>query len=83
MIAIFVFTEGEFDDVLFRPTRAEAVSFADGVSYGAGLYGCGNIGAYVLPEDEADMVESESPKEIAEAHERHHRSLALRKDLGL
>lgn len=67
MIKIFIFTEREFDQICTRPTLEEARAFAAGVSAGAGLYGAGSCGVYVMPEDESEMKESETEDEIARA----------------
>jgi hypothetical protein len=61
MHTIAVFTEGFFDSFYTRSTLPEARAFAEGMRAGAGKYGCGDLGAYVLgvDDDEADMAKNE------------------------
>lgn len=58
---IAVFAEGERDtnDEDFFGSYDEAKAFCAGIRHGAGLYGCGGIAAFVLPEQNQLLKEYE------------------------
>lgn len=63
---VIVFSEGYFEEIYDYATLLEARAFSRGVGCGSQLYaGAGN--AYVLPEDEEEMYDTEDPTEIARA----------------
>ena len=62
-----VFFEGDFEETRSFSTLAEARAFSEGVDMGAGAYGGGTWGTYVLPEDEEDMRHRETPKGVERA----------------
>ncbi len=67
MFKIATFAEGAFEDIRVQPTLAEARAWASGFTSGACKYGAGGVGAYVLPEGEAEMKEQEEPSEVESA----------------
>ncbi len=66
-ILVAVFCEGGFESIERRTSEADARGFCDGVSVGASMYGTGDFGAYLLPEQEDDMREGERPVEVEKA----------------
>ncbi len=52
-----VVAEGHYDHSVSFDTRAELEAYGDGVSKGAGLYGCGSC--YMLAADELDADDLE------------------------
>lgn len=67
---VVVFTEGAFEEIYLSHSPKEAQAFASGVVTGAGHYGAGSCATYVLPDEEATMLEHENPNEVAAALER-------------
>jgi hypothetical protein len=66
-VKVLLFFENYFYSAREFATLAEARAFSAGVSEGAGQYGCGAVGAYVIPGDEDEMLEFERPEEIHRA----------------
>jgi hypothetical protein len=66
-IRVVIFAERYFELAVGYPTKTEARAFASGVGQGASFYGAGSCGAFVLPDDEAEMREFEKPEEIEKA----------------
>lgn len=64
---VIIFAETYFEEAYDYSTILEARAFARGVSCGGNLYGAGSCHAYVLPEDEEEMREQETPQEVERA----------------
>jgi hypothetical protein len=60
---IATFCEQSFEGTIDYESLDEAKAFCDGFTSGAGHYGAGSVGAYILeePEDMKDMQENEKP----------------------
>lgn len=65
---VAVFSEDDFDSLHSFVTHEEANGFARGAKHVAALYAI-TVGAYVLPEDEAEMIEKEHVGEVMRVHE--------------
>ena len=64
---VYAFAEGDFERAFEFDSRMAAENFRRGASFGAGLYGAGTLGFYLLPDEEAEMREAEDADEIARA----------------
>lgn len=64
---VLLFCEGSFVRKTGTMSPREARSYSEGFHEGASEYGSGNVGAYVIPGDEAEMQSWESEKEIQKA----------------
>lgn len=64
---ILLFSEGDFDRVETQSARSLALAYAVGWTDGASNYGAGSPGAYVMPEDEAEMREQEKSDQVERA----------------
>lgn len=60
---VAIFAEGQFERLESFETRAEADAYSRGLTDGAGLYGAGGCGGYVLPDNGADMLDGENDEE--------------------
>lgn len=61
---VLIFAEGSFERSFEFQSNDAAHIFCLGAYCGASLYGAGSIGAYVLPEEEEDMLEDQDEEEI-------------------
>ena len=69
-IKVATFFEGEFDQVRTFNSRHEAQSFDRGVSLGAGQYGSGSHGVYIIPDEIDDMRDTGEEDQIEKAFKR-------------
>lgn len=67
MVKVLLFTEHAFIGSVDLPTLEAAQAFAAGFVRGGACYGAGSLGAYVMPDDEAEMREREHASEIERA----------------
>lgn len=63
------FCEDDYGDVYGVTDETAFDAFSDGFGAGANAYGAGKWRLYLLPRDEAEMVENEHIGEVMRAHE--------------
>jgi hypothetical protein len=66
-IYVATFTEGDFDELHEHDDVRGACGFARGFTVGARAYGAGSCAAFVLPDEERDMRESQDDEAADEA----------------
>lgn len=59
LFVVVTFCEGDFEDVRTFDDFTAASNYSRGYVSGAGKYGAGSVRAFVLPNEEADLLEYE------------------------